>query len=284
MAIVCHDAGAANHILAWLGDTPPADVRAVMEGPARELWRQKFGSLAPILTLEAALSGAATVLSGTGWASDLEHRARKNAAGYRSIAVLDHWTHYRARFERDGELVLPDEYWVTDEDALALANATFPDGNVRLQPNAYLDEQRSRIGPCPSDERLLYLLEPARDDWGRGDPGEFQALDYFIEHRVVAGIGHEVPVVLRPHPSDDPGKYDSWIAAQRALGNDVTLDDRPSLDQAISAATIVAGCQSYAMVVAKAAGRRVVSTLPPWAPPGALPLKGIVALRDLPTP
>jgi len=42
----------------------------------------------------------------------------------------------------------------------------------------------------------------------------------------------------------------------------------------------VVGCESFALVVALAAGRRVCSTLPPWAPPCRLPQPGIVRLAD----
>jgi hypothetical protein len=282
LAVVCNDAGGANLILPFLATDPLADARAVMAGPAERLWRARYGD-SPLMELDAALDGAAALLSGTGWASDLEHqaRARAKAAGIRSIAVLDHWTDYPDRFVRGGETVAPDEYWVVDEDAFALASCHFPDATVRLVPNLYLDEQLAGIRPLDegSPPRVLYVLEPARSEWGRGIPGEFQALDYWLANMGAAGLDRSVPVCLRPHPSDPPGKYDEWLGRQRGI--DVAMDELPDLAEAISRATVVAGGQTVAMAVALAAGRQVISTLPPWAPPCALPHSGIIHLSSL---
>ena len=59
----------------------------------------------------------------------------------RTVAVIDHWVHYEARFQRDGLRVLPDEIWVCDAEAYALAQASFPGHDIRLQPNAWLRGQ-----------------------------------------------------------------------------------------------------------------------------------------------
>lgn len=269
-AVVAHDAGAANLILAWLDPADPP--RAVMRGPAERLWRARMGAAPLSGSIVDVLEGSTAVLTGTGWASDLEHEARVLAHdhGVRSVAVIDHWVNYRSRFERTGRVCLPDEIWVVDEDALALASAMFTIP-IRQQPNAYLDAQVARIG-LPSDPlAVLYVLEPARDDWGRETPGEFQALDWFMTGRPAMKIGPESPVRLRPHPSDPPGKYDAWLKANP----EATLDDSPTLDAAIGRAGIVVGAESHAMVVALTAGRRVICTLPPWAPPCRLPHAGI---------
>ncbi len=45
LAVVCHDAGAANLILAWLAAEPRSDIRPVMKGPAQGLWKERFGLL-----------------------------------------------------------------------------------------------------------------------------------------------------------------------------------------------------------------------------------------------
>ncbi len=103
MAVVAHDAGAANHIFAWLRANRHPDIVTILAGPALTLWRQQQGDC-PQLELKDALVGAKTLLSGTGWASAIEHDARRLARqiGIKSIAVIDHWTNYRERFIRDG--------------------------------------------------------------------------------------------------------------------------------------------------------------------------------------
>ena len=160
-----------------------------MHGPAAALWQARFGAV-PTVDLEDAMADAASVLTGTGWASDLEHRARKAARdrGLRSAAVIDHWINYRGRFVRGADEVLPDEIWVTDDDALDIAKSEFSGVEVRSMPNLYL-QQVSRAPPLrPDDRGILFFAEPVQSAWGRDRPGEFQALDYFIEHRAAAGI------------------------------------------------------------------------------------------------
>ena len=289
LALVAHDAGAANHLLAWYdaGLLGPADqVRPCLAGPALALW----GGRGPVLGLEQALDGARAVLSGTGWASALEHEARRaaRARGLPSVAVLDHWTNYPQRFERGGERggerVLPDALWVSDAHARALAEASFPGVPVAELPNLYLQRQAAAIGapaarPAGAPARVLYVLEPLRDNWGPlPQPGELLALDFFAEHLALLGL-QGAALRLRPHPSDPPGKYDAWLARHAALG--AALDGSASLAEALAWADTVAGCQTYAMVVALAAGRRVVSSVPPWAPPCVLPHPGILHLSAL---
>src|SRR5207247_1993250 len=133
----------------------------------------------------------------------------------RSVALIDHWVGYAARFVRHGETVLPDEIWVTDKYAFELARKQFEGRPIRWIPNRYLGsrlEQISTIEPRAAPPELLYVLEPARSEWGRGTPGEFQALEYFMEKLPDMGLADDTLIRLRPHPSDPIGKYDAWIA------------------------------------------------------------------------
>ena len=79
-AVACHDAGGANALLALLAAAgAPAGIRAFMAGPALSVWRQRFG-IAPLeASLDEALEGAGSVLTGTGWATSIEHDARDRA-------------------------------------------------------------------------------------------------------------------------------------------------------------------------------------------------------------
>lgn len=278
LAVACHDAGAANVILPWLDD-PSLQLRAVMRGPALRLWQQRFGERPLCDTPRQALQGAAFALTGTGWASSLEHETRVLARqrGVLSAAVLDHWVNYAMRFERDEVVCWPDAFWVTDDDAAALAVRTFPGATVRQFDNLYLAEQVRLVGPTPADGDVLVVMEPMRNDWGRATAGEWQALEHFVQQRAAAGIAHDAPVRLRPHPSDAPGRYAAWLAAHPG----VQLADSGPLAQALAGARWVVGCESYALVVALAAGREVWSSLPPWAPACRLPQAGLRHLRSL---
>jgi len=287
VAVVAHDAGAANHIFAWLRTSGHPNIIPCLAGPALTLWKQEYGKH-PQTELADAVAGSKTLLSGTGWASHVEHDARRLARqlGIKSIAVIDHWTNYRERFIRDGHEVLPDEIWVSDAYAREMAETIFPNIKIVQQPNAYLAylvsevERIEQSGTPEADDRLLYVLEPIRQAWGDSElAGEFAALDYFVENLHCLQLGKDVQIRLRPHPSDPTGKYDQWIRKQ---GNpNIMLDCAPTLAESLAWSTLVAGCQTYAMVTALAAGRKVICSIPPWAPPCVLPHPEIIKLSAL---
>lgn len=290
VAVVCHDAGAAHLIFAWLRHWCEAGLldqhhfKLVLQGPAQKAWQHHPVPL-PQVQLHTSLDeieGCQSVLSGTGWASNLEYQARQTAQdlGIPSIAVIDHWVNYPQRFERDGVVVLPSQIWVADADAAGLAHSYFENVPVLELPNVYLQQLVKNIPPMPVDcLNLLYVLEPVRHDWGRGIQGEFQALDFFVQLLAqVVGQG-PVQITLRPHPSDPPDKYTAWIKAQGSLN--IQLDQQMDLNQSIAQARWVVGVESFALVVAAAAGRETFSALPPWAHRCRLPIQGLVHLQDL---
>lgn len=278
LAVVCHDAGAANLIFPWLKSWS-GNLLPFMDGPAVALWKKAFPQHPLCCELSQALESARVLITGTGWASSLEHDARRLAAirGLYSVAVIDHWVNYHQRFERMGETQLPNEIWVVDQEAEALAKSTFPDIPVNCQENLYLADQLKRIGPPQLGGRVLYVLEPVRNDWGRGKLGELQALDYAIEN-LSQVVAHDEPVlVLRPHPSELADKYQDYVKRYSF----VRMDDSLDLALAIDRANIVIGVESFALTISLQANRPTYSSLPPWAPTIRLPHRGIIQIRDI---
>jgi hypothetical protein len=287
LTVVAHDAGATNLIISWLRHLHHIDIRVCLAGPAVDLWVAAYGET-PNLSLNDALAGSTTLLSGTSFSSDLEHQARILAKKLNiySIAVIDHWVNYPERFIFQTGSLLPDEIWVSDEYALALAKDFFPAIEVHQFQNFYLDSLVDEVRIFDSFSHsspvnhVLYLLEPIRHPWASGEPaGEFQALDFFIMCASQLYSDSITQIRLRPHPSDYPGKYDLWIDQHRNWN--LHIDPGMSLAESIAWSDIVIGCETYAMVVALSAGRRVYSSLPPHAPRCRLPMKNISHLRDL---
>lgn len=225
------------------------------------------------------MDGCTSLLTGTGWASNLEHDARREgrACGLHVAAVIDHWVNYPPRFERSGEIVWPDELWVADLWAEEIARRTLPPLPIRRLENLYLQSQVAKVSTPPGDGTLLYVLEPVRTDWGYGIEGEFQALDYLLAHRDVLVPGPVRRILLRPHPSDPVGKYTRYLDSNAGI----ELDRSADIAMALSQADVVAGVESFALTIALAAGRAVYSSLPPWAPALRLPQKGILQIRRL---
>jgi hypothetical protein len=291
MAVCCHDAGGANLIAAWLAAEPVAELRLCAQGPAGEIFARLLPQQAT-QALEVALDGAKCLLSGSGWAADLEHDARVAARrhGVTSLAVLDHWVNYRARFVRNDVEILPDAFVVTDAAAAMLARETFGAARPILTwQNRYLQDEAARVRalspqpPATPPARLLVVLEPVREDWAHGAPQapELRALDYLMQNlAALTPRPQELEVRLRPHPSEPELKYQAW--AQRQSHAHVRLSTPAPLASDLAWADAVAGLQSYALVVALAARRRAISYLPPGAPPCALRYPGVERLAALP--
>lgn len=286
LAVVCHDAGAANLIINWL-EGYSGLMRVCMGGPAAVLWAKAYPNTRS-LALAEALNGAATLLSGTGWSSDLEYDARKlaRAKDIKNIAVIDHWVNYKERFERHGVTVLPDEVWVTDDVAATEVRRCFPGLPVEILPNSYLESllrEVATFNPGPArrnPKRILYVLEPIRAVWdGSGAGGEFQALAYFLDNLSKLGISADVEIRLRPHPSDPPGKYDVLPLRYSALT--LTIDSSRTLAEQIAWADWVVGCETFALVIALHANKIALSSLPPGAPRCRLPQRELLHLQEM---
>jgi len=278
VAVVAHDSGAANLIISWLKKWNEP-VRPYMEGPAEKLWKSTFPSTPLYLSLRDALNDASSVITGSGWASNLEHNARVLAGelGLYSVTVLDHWVNYPMRFVRDSKVQLPDEIWVVDRWAFQIAQKEIPNISIRLFENTYLQDQLAKISPAPANGTVLYILEPVRQNWGRDQAGEFQSLEFAlkkIDRLYPVGVSK---ILLRLHPSESSDKYEKYLVSDARI----EIDESEDLAAAISFADIVVGVESFALSVALEAGRIVYSSLPPWAPALRLPHPGIQQLRNL---
>jgi hypothetical protein len=262
-------------LAAWLRRGREAELW--LDGPARAVFARRLPERAA-LTAAPDVAAFDFVLCGSSGAADHERRAVRaaRAAGVRSAVWLDHWVNYPERLDR-----LPDELWVSDEHAARIARATVPGPPVHIQGNPYLEdivaEIRALEAPHGPGERLLYVTEPTSEAAERltGDPlawgyDERDALRAYLE-RLAAAPPETVRV--RRHPAEAEGKYARILAE---FGVEASCG---TLTEDIAWADTVAGCDTMAMVVALAAGRRVISVIPPGGRALSLPFAGIERLH-----
>lgn len=287
IAVACNDAGAANIIINWLKFMPEVTFRVHLGGPAEALWNRAFPGTINY-GLDDAMNGSSMLLSGTGWATSLEHKARYSASnnGIFSVAVIDHWVNYESRFFRNGRFIYPDQIWVVDKYGYDLAKSAFSNQVIKLMPNYYLDEQVRKIKEFEKtflrnteEKNILYALEPIRVSWKHDEviAGEFQALDYFVNNLSEISRG-PINMRLRPHPSDNPGKYDDWVGQQN-LDAKIDISEGTPLFEDVAWSDIVVGCQTYVLIIGLTAGKRSISCLPPYAPDSLLPYPEIEEFR-----
>lgn len=291
-AIVAHDAGGAEVLSSYVR-AAGLQCAFALAGPALKVFERKLGTVEN-LSVADAIAASERLLCGTSWQSDIEREAilLARAAGKPSAAWLDHWVNYRARFERDGTTVLPDEIWVGDDCARGIAARELPEVPIVQHENPYFADIRAEIAaapalyaPLPEGELgVLYVCEPIREHalLRYGDERHFgyteeEALRFFLEH--VDALGAPVGrILVRPHPSEQAGKYDA-VLDEFALPATTSRGDPLSAE--VAASDVVVGCASMAMVVGLIGGKRVVSCIPPGGPACALPQPEITLLRDV---
>jgi hypothetical protein len=283
IAVICHDAGAANSIFAWIQEVSHENnFQMYLSGPALEIWGDRRPSISLCQSVEEAITDVDFVLTGTGWTSDVEFEALRlsKARQIKTVAVLDHWVNYEVRFTRKGSQILPDEIWASDDKAFDLASKTFPNTKIVQVVNYYLRDQVQQINAHPkvNEAQLLYLTEPIRSTWGKSEQGEFQALRYFLNNKERLAIPNHVRIVLKVHPSEEYNKYDEIVREYNKI--DITVTSL-SLSSELSRSVWVVGCNTFAMYIALSAGKSVFSSLPPWAPKLLLPFDEIVEIRNV---
>lgn len=293
ICVVSHDAGGAEVLASYVAQQG-LECSFVLAGPAVSVFERRLGRL-PLSSLEGAIVDCDWLLCGTSWQSDLEWTAigmgRQKAK--RTVAFLDHWVHYRERFIRRGIEQLPDEIWVGDSLAEALASKCLPELPVHLVPNPYFEDLKKDIASLGisaefissgSSLKVLFVCEPLSEHGLRefGDElhwgyTEYDALRYFLRNLHVLGKPVD-RVIVRPHPSEPAGKYD-WVGGE--FGNHVVVSGGRPLLEEIAESDVVVGCESMAMVVGLIAGRRVISCIPPGGSACALPQPEIESLQAL---
>jgi len=282
LAVVCHDAGAANLIVHWIKGYQ-GDVLVCMEGPAKIIWNSHFSEV-ELLPMRQVIKGVNTLLSGTGW-GDLEYHARIEAKkrNIYNIAVIDHWTSYQKRFIRNKKEVLPDLILVSDKYAKKKADNIFPCTRVEELENAYLNNEAKKVMSMrasnvnKSPRKILAVMEPFREMRYNGNPLEFASLKYLISNLSKVTKDESVEICLRMHPSESIGKYDYFVKKYP----NIKISNNIQLHSDLAWADLVVGMQSFAMVVSQHCNIPTISIIPPDSIGCILPYREILSLRDL---
>ena len=296
--VACHDTGGAQVLAHWLLNTDQS-FHANLKGPSVRVFIDTFGTFTQVSTLPD-LAKYSNVITSTSWQSDHEKIMRKHARkeGIYSIAVLDHWTHYRNRFSYDHQLVLPDEVWVTDDYSFALATLEFAGLPIKQIPNYFIAYIRSQYAQKHSNlcfhakktrsgKRVLYVFEPDSEhrrclkesgaDAHLLEYDELSAFSFFIH--CLSFFPYDIShIILRPHPSEDPLKYQHLVSN---MPISIFMSVNHSLVDDLCESDIIVGCQSMAIYIGAMCGLEAYSSIPPNGGECILPTQNIKMLRDL---
>ena len=291
LAIVCHDAGGAEILSSYVKQKGIKPYYCI-EGPALGIFERKLGVIKST-AFDKVLTQANCFLCGTSWQSDLECRVFEMAKkmGKKTIAFLDHWVNYQERFNRNGVMHLPNEIWVGDKYAEAMARGVFPDKLITLIENPYFEEIYNQFQDIAVNNSLhvcnsqvLFLSDNLDEAMLKmhSDPRylgytDLDVLKYLSENIDI--FSEEITkIIIRPHPSELREKYDR---VKERYGGLVEVGGDLTLLEEIAESGIIVGGNSMAMVMALICGKRVISCIPPGGRGFSLPYDAIEKMQDL---
>ena len=292
LGVISHDAGGAEILSSWLLRSNEL-CSVVAQGPAVDIFKKKCAGTESLGLLEA-IAKCDWVLCGTGWASNLERQAIRLGRQYgkKTVAFLDHWVNYKERFEYKGNLILPDEIWVSDIYAKNLALKLFKSVKIKLIENYFLNDIKEKYKRASfshrkksNNQKILFLSDNNNSviDSGFVKDSTFicrdeEIAEYFLNNirLVVEDISQ---IVIRPHPSETQvlSKYKSIFDQYKIP---FIIGGKTNLLEEISCSEIVVGADSMALVVAMACGKKTYTCTPPNAS-YTLPFKEIQQLRKI---
>jgi hypothetical protein len=286
--IVAHDAGGAELLSSYV-QSHTGEYLFAMKGPAISVFDSEVEGFENS-SLETVLSNSRTIITGSGWQSDFEWDAigKAKERGTKVITFLDSWENYESRFVRNSVQVMPDEIWVSNATALALARVAFLGIPVTLIElfghrmqilNAY--RRLSQATERSSNGRVLFLSDnvaEAIDAQGLPDRGytDLDSLDFLIANLGLVR-GATLPITVRPHPSE---QANNWKKLSLESGGRIVLSETTNLLEDFSKHEFVAGSNSNALAKAIICGKRAFCAVRDVRVNVSIPSQGIVFLRD----
>jgi len=292
IGIVAHDAGGAE-IISRLIRKIEAEFLYALAGPAVKIFKKNLGEVVNVAT-EDLIREVDYLICGTSWESTHENAALQLAdeLDMRVISVLDHYSCYTERFIKESYNIIPTEIWVTDQHSLQLARNLFPNADIQIVGNPYIEEMKSAFlkMKLPSLHSkyfdVLYLTEPisqqAKIQYGDENAWgftEFDALKYFLRNLSYLTEQRDIRVFLRQHPSEHENKYSDFLGDFE--GTQVLMSGEEELLMAIASVHVIAGCDTMALLIGVAISKPVYSSLPPNTISPTLPSIGITYIREL---
>lgn len=281
ISIIAYDAGSANILFHYvLNSLNINNCYFILGGPAIKIFKSLKVKIYNDKNLEKLISKSQTIISGTGWQSDLEHMSRDLAKKQKikSIAILDHWKNYKKRFLRNNNLILPDEIWVFDKFAYSLAKKIFK-LRIRLKKNyfyEYILKKSKKLKKKKSNKiTYLYLDEPINQKKRILNP--VSPFNFFLDNLYkIHTTSTNYEIIIRPHPSQDIKIFKKILRYAN-----IKLNYRDSLLNLIFKSDVVIGCETAGLIIALKCKKIVYSSIPRGYGRLLLPYKGIKELRKI---
>ena len=286
VVVVSHDAGGSEIIAAYVKKhAHEKDFHVYTAGPGARVFRREHIAFkrAPLEREKLAnILGnhhdAEFALLGTGWMTQIESIALSEAKniGLKTVVYLESWSGYRERFgypKKGWQKNLPEEIWVGDKYALALAQKNFPKVCIRHIANEYFKNIRQRYNEEKKEgslaSKILFLSNAAT-----GEEEIFQSLCEYVLQKNISRI-----LRIRFHPADNLSRYDQIIQKFKGAVR-VEKSHEKYITRDFLQARVVIGTETVAMVGAVMAGIRTISVIIPGKK-SQLPFKKIIRVKKI---
>lgn len=257
-----HDAGAASLAISLF--TVSNGFKWVAAGPAIRIL--ETAGITSSAALSVQFENYQRAIVGTGWQTDFEQEAMKEAKGrgQEVIALVDAPFSIEERFNKLGRDEMPDQIWTFD--MLSTIRVRDFVGNIpiiqmsdpRVERIRNLRIAYSSIKPI---HKNLYLTEPIRVDCG---PKFLDSNAFFINF--LTWFRHKNPhgtVTVRVHPADNQFDLALHLGHQTVK---IEIDDESSFEESIAQSRSVFGTSSSGLALANKAGIRAISVVPLYSP------------------
>lgn len=272
---------------AWIGTSGQA--AAVWDGAGVRAPAARLADAIPVDAAEGLLRGQApdVLLTGAGAFNRLEHTFRLAArgAGVPAVAILDDRGDYRERFgrpDRAGWMAsTPGRICVMDEGTRdEMVRAGFDPAGLRVTGQPHLEQvERFFAGLSPEDVRrrreaaglraddrvIAFFSEQLAEALGPQGPAarapQLDALASVIEALagLTGGGARPLPLLVKPHPREDPEPLRRVLAEARGAGLHATLLEGGSGLDVVALADVVVGMLSMVLVEAGLGGKPTLS-------------------------
>lgn len=155
------------------------------------------------------------------------------------IAIIEHWSWYRKRFESKRGLLLPDYIIVNDEIAKKGAiSEGIPSEIIRPLGNPYLEKLSScnikgrnpkklkkRYGFPPEKRIIVFISEEIKDSFKEGTSDYLGYDEYKVLEIIKSVLKPHDFLLIKKHPEESPEKYRSSVDLNIKILNSCPLYD-----------------------------------------------------------
>lgn len=265
------DPGGANTLLPIISRLPEEfNLLTIVGGASRDLFKKaglKFvdGDELTTLELEKLVKdfNPDVFVAGTSFGYTIDKKIFELVKGKtKTLYILDFWSNYWQRFSSDGVRdfkYLPDVISVMDDFAKEeMMKEGFNPKIIEVTGNPHFDSFIDSIdSKIQEKRRILFASQPysGKDVATNFGYDEFSVLGDLLK---VLSDFDDYKLIIRPHPKENPAKFDEIIKSNK----NVFLDDDLDVKISISRADLIIGMNSMILLQSALAGKNVISYQP----------------------